>query len=75
VERHVSSSVSSATTIGALGPNGEVAFISGNRSLFSRPPYTEAPVDIGMATDVRFLWIDGDLFVMIGPSAFQINTP
>jgi hypothetical protein len=69
------SSFGAQSVIEALGPNGEVAFYSGNRRYRSAPPYTAAPVDIGSAAlpYTRIFWVDGQLVVILGRSAFRVD--
>lgn len=64
----------SASSIRALGPNGEAAFASGSRLYVTVAPYTSPPVDVGAAQNyVRLEWRDGQLLAFLGRSVFAVN--
>ncbi|HEX2077123.1 MAG TPA: Ig-like domain-containing protein [Longimicrobium sp.] len=63
-----------ASSIRALGPNGELAFASNGRLYVALPPYTSAAVDVGAAGNpVRLEWRGSDLFAFLGRSAFRVS--
>ena len=60
-----------SSRINSLAPNGDVTFNNGNRLYLAR--YNATPIDIG--TDLgKSFWQDGEWFVTIGRSLFQVDT-
>ena len=60
-----------SSAIEALGPNGEMAFLNAKRYL-SISPYDTPPVVISSTTAGRSFWQNGDLFLTLGRSLFQV---
>ena len=61
-----------SSTLDALGPNGEVSFISNGRRYAAVPDYTaparEAGSDVG-----RSYWENGQLYVVVGRTVFAVQ--
>jgi hypothetical protein len=60
----------SNSSIGALGPNGELTFTANGRTYLTHgsPPPTDVASSLG-----RGYWLDGQLYLAIGNTMFKVN--
>jgi hypothetical protein len=62
-----------ASSIGALGPGGEVVSVNGFLHELHVPPYTDLPTDLGKATPAAFVFTAGGLLKLVGNTVFTVT--
>jgi hypothetical protein len=63
----------SASFLRVLGPNGEIVLYNSGRRYLTVPDYNAPPRDIGGSGPGSLFFQNGNLYITIGRSLFQVN--